>query len=472
MNFKGISYYLGLFCFPVSFLAFLNILYSSYFDYFLNLDSYTVTLFVSMIFGAGFFLIGKNALKKIYIHEQLFLIILIYLVSSLLICIPYYLSNYQISFLNSFFEAVSGVTGTGFSIFDNIKYLDPTLIIWRSSSQWIGGLFFLIFLLLFFSNSQFNYKLNKLVFGSDKSLNPEMNIKKLSLKIFFLYALITIIIFILFTFSGVRLFNGLNLSMTVVSAGGFLSTNNLNQIIKTNIQELMLIIALFISMFNIFFFYNIFNEKNFFKKHYEDVSLFVLTLLISIVLLFFLNDQGFLRILINVLSSISTSGITLGNFPNNYSLFFIFLTIVGGSILSNTSGIKFLRMFILIKASSIEILKLVKPNNIINQNILFSENKINNENIKIAFLIFISFFISLFILSGILLFDKINFENSFRLSILTLTNTTTSSIFGITNINFGNLLTNSKIFIIIFMIIGKIELISLFLLVKQIFFKN
>ena len=189
-------------------------------------------------------------------------------------------------------------------------------------------------------------------------------------------------------------------------------------------------------------------------------------------MLFFLNDQGFLRILINVLSSVSTSGITLGNFPNNYSLFFIFLTIVGGSILSNTSGIKFLRMFILIKASSIEILKLVKPNNIINQNILFSENKINNENIKIAFLIFISFFISLFILSGILLFDKINFENSFRLSILTLTNTTTSSIFGITNINFGNLLTNSKIFIIIFMIIGKIELISLFLLVKQIFFKN
>jgi len=55
MNFKGISYYLGLFCFPVSFLAFLNILYSSYFDYFLNLDSYTVTLFVSMIFGADFF---------------------------------------------------------------------------------------------------------------------------------------------------------------------------------------------------------------------------------------------------------------------------------------------------------------------------------------------------------------------------------------------------------------------------------
>ena len=61
MNFKGISYYLGLFCFPVSFLAFINILYSSYFDYFLNLDSYTVTLLVSVIIGGGFYLIEKNS---------------------------------------------------------------------------------------------------------------------------------------------------------------------------------------------------------------------------------------------------------------------------------------------------------------------------------------------------------------------------------------------------------------------------
>ena len=62
--------------------------------------------------------------------------------TSVLIAIPFYLSNYQVTFLNSIFESVSGLTGTGFSIFKNIKYLDPTLVLWRSSSQWIGGLFF------------------------------------------------------------------------------------------------------------------------------------------------------------------------------------------------------------------------------------------------------------------------------------------------------------------------------------------
>ena len=103
----------------------------------------------------------------------IFLVILIYVVVSILISIPYYLSNYQITFINSIFESFSGITGTGFSIFDNVKYLDPTLLLWRSSSQWIGGLYFLIFLFLFFSNNQFNYKLTKLVYSDEKNLNIE-----------------------------------------------------------------------------------------------------------------------------------------------------------------------------------------------------------------------------------------------------------------------------------------------------------
>ena len=61
MNIKGIIYYQSLFCFPISFLAFLNILYSSYFDYFLNLESYFITLFVSLFVGLLFYFFGKKA---------------------------------------------------------------------------------------------------------------------------------------------------------------------------------------------------------------------------------------------------------------------------------------------------------------------------------------------------------------------------------------------------------------------------
>ena len=91
MNLKGIFYYLGLFCFPISFLSFLNILYSSYFDYFLNFNSYIITLVVSLLFGFLFYIFGKKAEKKINFYEQILLILLIYTIISLLISIPYYL---------------------------------------------------------------------------------------------------------------------------------------------------------------------------------------------------------------------------------------------------------------------------------------------------------------------------------------------------------------------------------------------
>ena len=149
MNFKSISFYLSLFCFPISVLAFINILYASYFDYFLSVDSYFITLIASLILGFSFYFFGKNGSKKINFIDQLILIIFVYLFTGFLMSLPFYLSNFQVTFISALFEAISGLTSTGFSTFKSIKYLDPTLILWRSSSQWIGGLFFLIFLILF-----------------------------------------------------------------------------------------------------------------------------------------------------------------------------------------------------------------------------------------------------------------------------------------------------------------------------------
>ena len=472
MNLKAISYYLSLFCFPLSILAFINILYSSYFDYFLNINSYTITMFASLILGIGFYFFGKIANKKIDFIEQLLLIILTYLTISFLISIPYYLSNYQITFINALFEGFSGVTGTGFTIFNNIKYLDPTLILWRSSSQWIGGLYFLIFLILLFSNKQFTFKLNYLAHNSDGNINSDNNVKNIILKIFLIYFGISILIFILLTSSGVRLYNSLNLGMTLVSSGGFLPTNFLSQIINNNTQYAVLAFSFLLSMLNFFMIFNLFDKRKITKEHNEDLALVLISSIFIVILLIFFQNIGVFNIILGSLSSLSSSGLTTVKMPNNLTFYFIMLTLIGGSIISNSSGIKFIRIYILLKSTMAEILRLVRPNNILNLNILNTEKKINNDNIKDSFLIFISFFISLFILSGVLILDNMNFENSFKLSMLTLTNTVNSGLYGISSLNFANLLTSSKISLIIFMIIGKIELISVFLIIKKLFFKN
>ena len=470
MNFRSISFYLSLFCFPISFLAFINILYSSYFDYFLSIESYFITLALSLFFGFGFYFFGKQSNKKINFIEQLILIILVYLTIGLLIAIPFYTSNLQITILSSLFESISGLTGTGFSTFKNIKYLDPTLILWRSSSQWVGGLFFLFFLILLFSNKKFNYKMTYLTYAGESNNKSEDNIKNNLLKIFIFYCVLSIIYFSLLNLSGVRLFNSLNLTMTLVSSGGFIPSDSLNEIITTNYQKTIFIICLIFSMLNFYFLFNIFNKKILIKSHKEDLYLIVLAGIF--ILLIYFNKFDLLDIILSVASSLSNSGLTLLKNENNLGLYFLFLTIIGGSLISNSSGIKLSRFYILLKITSAEIIRLISPNSVINKTIFNSENKITDDNIKISFLIFISFFLSLFILSSFLILDNIGFERSFKLSILALTNTVNSEMYNLQNLSFANLLISSKISLIIFMIIGKIELISIFLIFKKILFKD
>ena len=471
MRIKSCLYFLGIGCFPMSFLALLNIFYSLHFDNFSNINSYIVTLILSLIAGLIFFKIGKNFKDDITAYEQIFLAVLIYFLISFFYSIPFYFGDYNLSFIDSYFESISGLSGTGFSVFENIGNLDPPLILWRSSSQWIGGFYFLIFIILIFSNKLIGFKFIDFSFNLEKKLNFSSNWLTVSIRTFFIYFLLTILIFSLFSISGIRLFNSFNLAMTVISSGGFLPVNSLDKIITTNLQSIFLSLSFLVSLLNFYLIYNIFFNRSDLKNHREDSYLVILIIIFSMVF-YFIHELDLLSVFVNILSSIGTSGISLGEVQGNFALYLLILTLLGGSVLSTTSGIKFIRIYILIKALFTEMYKLVKPNVVISSNIVFSEKKINTENIKMSFLIFILFFLSLFILSSILLIDTLNFENSFKLSILTLTNTAASNIYGIEQIQFTNLFTFSKISLIIFMVIAKVELLTIFILARKLFFKD
>ena len=312
--------------------------------------------------------------------------------------------------------------------------------------------------------------MTNLSYSGDNNFRSEENIKDNLLRIFIIYLVLSIIILSLLNLTGVRLFNSLNITMTLVSGGGFLPTESIEKIISTNFQKIVLIFSLIISMLNFYLLFNIFNKNTLIKEHKEDLYLLVLAIIFCL-FIYFNNYQG-LDLMISVVSSLANSGLTLMESNNNLSLYFLLITIIGGSLVSNSSGIKLTRLYILLKITSLEIIKLISPNSIINKTIFNSDKKISDDHVKISFLIFISFFLSLFILSSLLVVDNIGFEKSFKLSILTLTNTVNTEMFNMQNVNFSNLLTSSKISLILFMIIGKIELISIFLIFKKILFKD
>ena len=138
LQIRYLSFFFGI----VSVLSFFNIIYSYYLNLYLNLDTYFYTLIFSFILFLIFFIFGNNKIKP-NIFDKILTIFLGYLLIPLVLSIPFYFSIYNFTFLNSFFESISGFTSTGFTILENVKLIDQSLIIWRSSTQWIGGLYFL-----------------------------------------------------------------------------------------------------------------------------------------------------------------------------------------------------------------------------------------------------------------------------------------------------------------------------------------
>ena len=462
--------YLSIFCWIISILSFLNIVYSYYLNLYLNLNTYICTFLVSIVLTLIFYISKNNDEKKITIYEKILTILVGYLLLPLIIAIPFYFSIYNLTFVNSYFEAISGFTSTGFTIFDNINHIDQSLILWRSASQWVGGLYFLFSIILLIDIFDHSFKKSLTNFISFN----KAEILKQSLKIFFLYSLITLGIFIILNIFEIRMFNSLNLAMTVISSGGFLPSNNLSNILINNSQIIITSLLLLSSFFSIFLTYNLFFTKNHNLNFFnEDIHLlfYFLTLLV-IFFTFFNFDNNFSELFLSLTSSVSNIGFSLNNDSANLSFIFLILVMIGGSFFSTSSGIRFLKIYSLFKYSINEILSYSRPKNIYVNKHLFSKEFFQLNEIYKYFLTVLIFTLSLFFLTFLLTLNGINFEISFKLSILTLMNTVNSSMYGLANFSFYDLHFITKYYLIFFMIIGRLELLTLLIICKKFLFKN
>ncbi len=465
LQIKYLSFFFGL----ISILSFFNIIYSYYFNLYLNLDTYYLSLFLSSVLAILFYSL-EILPKKTSIFKKILTVFLGYILLPLVLSIPFYLSIYNLTFINSFFEAVSGFTSTGFTIFENIKNIDQSLILWRSTTQWIGGLYFLFSIIYLIDIYDENFKKTLTNFFSFNT----SEIFKQAIKVFFIYSGITLVIFIILNLLSIRTFDSLNLAFSLISSGGFLPTNNLSSIIRDETQTIILSFLMLTSFFSIFFSYNLF----FFKKKninflYEDLNLIIYFVIVLIIFfLFFSFNQNFLNYFLSISSSMSNIGFTLDNSNTNLTFIYLILVIIGGSFFSTSSGLRFMKIYSLFIYSVNQILSFSRPKNIYKNKLFFSEVNFDFNEISKYFLSVLVFILSLFILTTLLTVSEFNFENSFKLSILTLMNTVNSSSYGLSDLTFSNLSYFTKYCLIFFMIVGRIELLTILLLVKKFLFKN
>ena len=345
-------FFLASFSLFISFLSLLNIVYSYYFNLYLNLNSYFSSLIISLIIAILLFFIKAKDVK-LSIYNKILTVVIGYLLFPILISLPYYFSIYNISFINSYFEAISGFTSTGFSIFDNIKQIDQSIILWRSTSQWIGGLYFLFSLLILIDIFDENIKKTLTNFFSFNS----SEILKQSIKVFAIYLALTLFTYIILKFINFRDFDAFNFALTIISSGGFKPVNEIDYILNTNFKIIIFSLILLISFFSIFLTYNLLFLKNKYLNFFTE-DLYLLIYLISIIFLFFIffNKNNFPFLLFGITSSVSNIGIYFAKTNVELSFIFIIFVIIGGSLFSTSSGIRFFKIVTLFKFSINELL--------------------------------------------------------------------------------------------------------------------
>ena len=462
-------YYLRFFTSLIAIFSFFNILYSYYFNLYLNVDSYVYTLIVSIIPLISI-LYRKKREAKITIYSKIFTVISGYIILPLFISLPYFLSIYNISFLDAYFESISGFTSTGFTIFDNIKHLDESLILWRSTSQWIGGLYFLFSIILLIDIFDENIKKNLTNFLSFNTIE----IFRQSLKIFIYYTFLTFLIFLILNIFEFRSFISLNLSMSIISSGGFLPTNSLSVLLNSQTKQVIFSLLMLFSFFSLFFTYNlVLYKKKGIKFIHEDIYL-IFYLLVIFFGFFILIDKNinFSLIFLAICSSVSNIGVSMSDTPDYLSFIFLVLIIIGGSFYSTSSGLRFIKIYSLFKFSINEMISHAKPKNIFINKLAFSEKNMQTSDFYKYFLTVIIFIISLSLLTSILSISGLDLQNAFKLSILTIMNTVNSSMTGLNDFNFEDLHYITKYSLILFMIIGRVELLTVLIISKKFFFKN
>jgi trk system potassium uptake protein TrkH len=305
------------------------------------------------------------------------------------------------------------------------------------------------------------------------SLNSS-EIFKQSIKIILIYTSLTLVIFIILKFINLRTFDAFNFSLTIISSGGFLPTNNINILFQTDISKITLSILMLVSYFSLFLTYNLvfIKRKN---LHFlsEDFYLLIYLLIItSIIFVFFNSEKNFLNTLVSISSSVSNLGISFNDISSNLSFVFLILVIIGGSFFSTSSGLRLIKILNLIKFSLNNLLSHTKPNQIYLNKVSLIDSNIFKADINKYFLTIIIFIISLFSITLLLTISNIDFESSFKIGILTIMNTVNSHMYDLHNFDFYNLAFFPKFCLIIFMIIGRVELLTIFILFKKFLFKN
>ena len=159
-----------------------------------ELDSSFITSgVITLVFGVLFVLSNLDYNKKINLQQAFLLTTLSWLTIAIFGSLPFYFSNLSLSFTNSFFESMSGLTTTGSTIITNLEIVPKSILLWRALLQWLGGIGIIVMAITLMPIMNIGGMLLFKVLNTDSSDETLPSSKEISLKLDFIYFMLTMI---------------------------------------------------------------------------------------------------------------------------------------------------------------------------------------------------------------------------------------------------------------------------------------
>lgn len=380
----------------------------------------------TLITGGSALLFGflKKYQDALRMKEMFLVTTLIWVCFSLIAALPFYFLIPNLSFTNALFESVSGLTTTGATILTHLESLPKSLLLWRSMTQWIGGVGIIIVVIMVLPTLQIGGMQFFMLESSERSDRSAPRTAEIMHTIFLFFSLLTALCAAALFWAGMTPFDALNHALTCIATGGF-STHDLNIAYYRSTPAIEWILSLFMllaglpillwpALFKKQWHFALDNEQIFTYLRFLIYSLLALTLWRLFAheiqpdqLLDTIRNNAF-----HILSVVTTTGYVSENYctwGTFATLFFFLLYFTGACTGSTSGGIKMFRYTIVRKTLSIRFKQLIQPHGVF---IARYGNRPIEENVLMGVLVFFALFFAIAAISALLL-------SAFGLDILT-----------------------------------------------------
>lgn len=442
---------------------------------------------ITFIAGLLFIMAGRKEKGELLRRDSIAIVVLGWIACSLFGALPYLLTDSGLSIPQAFFESVSGITTTGATVVSDLGGLSKSLLLWRSTTQWLGGMGILV---LFVAVLSFFKMGGKALFQHESSVQKDhitfTSIKRTAMMLWKIYLGLTLLCFGAYLALGMSVFDAVNHSFTTLATGGFSTHDDSYAFFSPAIQWTCIIFMIIGSISFLLYAKWVLTPKGNLFRLDEPASWFIGAIAIATLALsasryaahpvaiseleVFLRENVF-----QVTSILSTTGYVSADFADWTTfcqMLLLMLMVIGGCSGSTSGGLKINRFVALLRILREELIRYYRPRIVLNVPEAKTEEGKNRRRLILV----------LFILAALLTGTGTLFLAAFepQLSPIDALSGTMACLlnigpalgtFGPTS-NYASLGGHSLAFLSVLMIIGRLEILAAMALFSRHFWRK